>query len=376
MRVERAIDAFLDWRQVERDATPRSIDSYRRILWKLAADYPEVRVSELTTADLRSFLNRWRDASGSTRANVISVLHSFFQWAEIEEIIEVDPSRKIQRPRKRKPNIYRPSIDELRLLRGAAVAHERAAIVLMEGAGLRRSEVIGCTWADVDLVRGRVNVLRKGRNWQWVPLDPDVAAELREVKETLRPDADDHVFTVEVEQWTSQNERRRHRKDPKVPASDQALMRMVWRVCKRAGIRRLSPHQLRHGFANRFARESDRDIGALRGLMGHSRTDTTQQYLDEVGIDQLAEALERAAARRHAQASPDLTTLGSEISTSLERLEWRRRESNPRPRSHRQSVYKLRLPLNFARRPVGSRPTAGLAILWCRASGDWLSLGA
>ena len=41
-----------------------------------------------------------------------------------------------------------------------------------------------------------------------------------------------------------------------------------------------------------------------------------------------------------------------------------------------QNVYKLRLPLNFARRPVGSRPTAGLAILCCRAPGDWLSLGA
>ena len=41
-----------------------------------------------------------------------------------------------------------------------------------------------------------------------------------------------------------------------------------------------------------------------------------------------------------------------------------------------QSVYKLRLLFGFARRPVGSRPTAGLAILWCRASGDWLSLGA
>ena len=49
---------------------------------------------------------------------------------------------------------------------------------------------------------------------------------------------------------------------------------------------------------------------------------------------------------------------------------WRRRESNPRPRSHRQSVYKLRLPLRFARRPVCSRPTAGLVILRCRASGD------
>ena len=41
-----------------------------------------------------------------------------------------------------------------------------------------------------------------------------------------------------------------------------------------------------------------------------------------------------------------------------------------------QSVYKLRLLLRFARRPVSSRPTVGLAILRCRASGDWLSVGA
>ncbi len=41
MRIERAIDAFLDWRQLERDATPRSLDSYQRILWKLARDFPE-----------------------------------------------------------------------------------------------------------------------------------------------------------------------------------------------------------------------------------------------------------------------------------------------------------------------------------------------
>src|ERR687886_159897 len=41
-----------------------------------------------------------------------------------------------------------------------------------------------------------------------------------------------------------------------------------------------------------------------------------------------------------------------------------------------QSVYKLRQPLAFARRPVGCRPTDGLAILQCRVSGDWLSLRA
>ena len=40
------------------------------------------------------------------------------------------------------------------------------------------------------------------------------------------------------------------------------------------------------------------------------------------------------------------------------------------------SVYKLRSRFSFARRPVGDRPTAGLALLKCRASDDWLSFGA
>jgi len=69
--------------------------------------------------------------------------------------------------------------------------------------------------------------------------------------------------------------------------------------------------------------------------MGHSRPDTTQQYTDEVELDELADALGRAAEVRLSQASPDLTTLVQEVSDELETLRWRRRESNPRPRPHR-----------------------------------------
>jgi integrase/recombinase XerD len=296
------------------------VDSYRRILWKLASDFPEARVDELTTADLRSFLGRWRDRSASTRSNVISVLHSFFRWAEAEDIIDHDPSHKIRRPPKRKPDVYRPSIDELARVRAATLPHERPAILLMEGAGLRRSEVVGCRWADLDLVRGRARVHRKGQHWHWLPLDPDVVDELRSLFRSLQPELDDHVVTVEVELWVSQYERVRHQKDPKRPASAQALMRMVWRVCNRAGVRSLSPHQLRHGFANRFLRESGRDFVALQGLMGHSRPDTTQAYTDEVELDELAEALDRAAASRHTQASPELTTLEGEVSMAWKPL--------------------------------------------------------
>jgi len=151
-----------------------------------------------------------------------------------------------------------------------------------------------------------------------LPIDPDVLTELRLSFRAIEPELDDHVFTVEVEQWVSHNKRMRRRKDPKKPASDQALMRMVWRVCERAGVRLLSPHQLRHGFANRFLRESGRDVVALQALMGHRHPDTTQRYTDEVRLDELADALARAAESRDAQASPDPATLEAELTGELE----------------------------------------------------------
>jgi integrase len=210
MRLGKAVDLFLDWRSLERDASDRSNESYGRILWKLAERDPEASL------------------------------------------------------------------------------------------------------ADYEGKRGTV-LLRE-------------------------PELDDYVFTVEVEQWISSTERRRRRLDPKERRSSQALGRMVKRVCGRAGIPEYSPHPLRHGFGNRFLRESNKDLATLQALYGHSRPDTTQSYTDELSLDEQAEALRKAVERRRAQASPHQTTPEHKPSSSLETEEWRRRESNPRPRSHRAEL--------------------------------------
>ena len=162
----------------------------------------------------------------------------------------------------------------------------------------------------------------------------------------------------------SQFKRERRRKDPKKKRSGQALWRLVKRVSARAAVASLSPHPLRHGFANRFLRESERDVFALQGLMGHSQLETTRTYLDEIGIDDLADALARAAASRESRASTDVETERVEAPEGLEDQKWRRRESNPRPRSYRTNVYERSPRLDLARRPEADALPAGQPILW------------
>jgi integrase len=59
---------------------------------------------------------------------------------------------------------------------------------------LRRAELIGCRWGDLDLFRGRARIQRKGQHWHWLPLDREVVTELRSSFRQLQPELDDHVF--------------------------------------------------------------------------------------------------------------------------------------------------------------------------------------
>ncbi len=161
------------------------------------------------------------DLSAATRSNVISVLHSFFAWAEAEDIIESDPSRE-DPPASEAETGHLPA--ELSMNCGRCGQQRSGTrgppILLMEGAGLRRSEVVACRWADLDLVRGARMCSGKAATGNGCRLTPTSLAELRDLCfGALQPELDDHVFTVEVEQWVSQDERVRRQKDPKQPAS-------------------------------------------------------------------------------------------------------------------------------------------------------------
>ena len=337
MRVERAIDAFLDWRRLERDATPRSVDSYWRILVKLAEEYPEARLESLTTErppPLPQKVAR-NECVDSFERHLCPPFVLFMGGGGGSHRRQIRRARSAGHRNESRTSIAQASMSWSRVRR-AALAHERPAILLMEGAGLRRSEVLGCRWADLGLVRGRARVHRKGLHWHWLPLDRMWWWDSVESFRSLQPELDDHVFTVEVEQWVSQYERVRGSKDPKAPASDtgadaNGLASVQASRCSSSSRLISFGTASRTGSCVRAAATSPRCRPD-----SVTRASTRRSYTRRTSSSTSSRTrCESAHNARDAQASPDLATLETEVASGLETLEWRRRESNPRPSSHR-----------------------------------------
>lgn len=324
MRLARAIDKYLDWRHLERDSPASSIETYWRTLRRLRDDWPNAAVHEFDGRDglakvRLTYGRHWGHTSATTRANVVSHLHSFFSYLEQEDLIDDDQVRKLRRPPVRRPDLQRPRDEELMKLRNTATVWEKPAILLLEGCGLRASEVCRARWSDVDLEHNRLRVLRKGQKRQTLPLLPDVAAELAACKAALSPEPHWHLFTVLSKRWIGHEHKAETIRNPDEEAPRNSLWNMVDRLCVRAEVRHLGPHRLRHGFATRL-REQGVALDVIQMLLGHARSDTTQRYMDELQADQVERELREALPGLYEKGEAEMvgnghgSTVGEEYS--------------------------------------------------------------
>jgi site-specific recombinase XerD len=152
-----------------------------------------------------------------------------------------------------------------------ADAYERARAAAMIGlalyAGLRRSEILRLTFADVNLDDGWIRVVRgKGRGGgkdRTTYAAPELAALLRTYLEERRRR---HFASVEF--FTSR--RGGH------GVSERTFKRIVERVRATAGIH-FSLHRLRHSFVTMLLRRNV-PIHVVRELAGHRDIKTTERY--------------------------------------------------------------------------------------------------
>ena len=165
------------------------------------------------------------------------------------------------------------SRDPLRRERAAASRHDGNIILVAAFTGLRRGEVISLRWRDVDFEASSIHVREsvsagkdstpKGRRSRTVTMAPQVAAVLAR----LAPDDSRHSREL-VFPGTR----------PGCKLDPDALSGRFSAARKRAGLRPLTFHDLRHTFASLLARAGE-PVTVIQAEAGHADLRTTERYM-------------------------------------------------------------------------------------------------
>ena len=273
----RAFDEYLDHLRVERRLAANSVEGYARDLARLAAFAARsgTRVPDLSRPQLEEFVRALLSDGLSPRsvARSVASLRGLYRYLQREGQLAASPADDLRaaRPWPSLPKYLAP--DEVDCLlaqpdtstpRGL---RDRALIEVLYATGLRVSELVGLSAADVNLSAGYLTCTGKGSKQRLVPVGDEAAAWIRRYTSEGRPALARGPSTSRLF----------------VNARGGPLSRVgCWKVLKgyvrTAGLRPdVSPHVLRHSFATHLL-ERGADLRAIQMMLGHADLSTTQIY--------------------------------------------------------------------------------------------------
>jgi integrase/recombinase XerC len=279
MRLSALFGEFSQYLRVEKEAAPRSIETYR---WCFG-DFEQfarnevggtVLISHFTAELCRAYqydLSR-RGLSTSTIRLRLATLGSFGKWAVRRERLDKNPLDLLTRPQRkaRLPRVPRWTTIE-QIIGQAADRREKAILALMAYGGLRRSEVVGLNVGDFAGDFGLTRVKGKGGDEDSVTL-PRVAREIVDdyvTHERANAGESDPLFVVRYRtkggEWSEGR------------MSDHRIWKLVKVIGRRTGVRQLHPHAFRHGCGTELMRRS-RNLRAVQIHLRHTDIQTTTRY--------------------------------------------------------------------------------------------------
>ena len=168
--------------------------------------------------------------------------------------------------------------DEESRLMAALPEDYRAVVAFALATGLRRENVVGLTWAEVDLAAGvietRIKSARPGRKLHRLPLGRAALAILS----TRAGHDETRVFTYAAARTTKGARKgEARRKGMRYPVTVAGLRAALTRAAAAAGLRDFTFHDTRHTAATRLLQATGNLRLAQRAL-GHSSIATTARY--------------------------------------------------------------------------------------------------
>ena len=285
-------DACAEWlRYMEHDLDrkPSTLVEYRSsVRAHLVPAFGSLRLEDVTTEHVEAWKATLR-VSNRTKVKLLTVLNGVFVRARRAYKLGHNPVADVEKPRQRRSlaiEVFSPE-EVMALVRAAGPEQDGAIFLTAAFTGLRRGELIALHWRDVDFAGQAVRVRAsfaggqlttpKSGKVRSVPMAPDVAKALARLAERGEWTGDDDLVF------------------PGVGGSfldGRALSRRYAAATKRAELRPLRFHDLRHTFGTRMIGKAD--IRRVQEWMGHADVQTTMKYLHYVPREQDAQLVAEA----------------------------------------------------------------------------------
>ena len=231
-------------------------------------------LKEVTITEMRAWMahERERGISARSLARSLSAVKSFYRWLAEREGFDVTSvlatrSPKFHRklPRPLSEDAARAMIDtvEMQAHSDWIGARDVAVVTLLYGSGLRISEALGLTWADMPLPE-TLRIRGKGGKERLVPVIPAARAPVARYARLCPFACNPHEALFRGARGG--------------PLNARAIAKVMELSRQQLGLpATATPHAMRHSFATHLL-SAGGDLRTIQELLGHATLSTTQTY--------------------------------------------------------------------------------------------------
>ncbi|WP_105970400.1 tyrosine-type recombinase/integrase [Streptomyces geranii] len=290
-RLEDYLDAWLE-SVVKPTMRPKTYEQYELIVrLHLKPGLGQNYLKNLGVMTVQTFLNQQHENGASVRRvqMIRTVLSSALTRAMREELITRNVARLVVLPKWRRRKVDPWTVEEATRFLAVARGHRLyAAFVLALYYGMRRGEILGLRWQDIDFQRGTFNVeqqlqrvgtelligpVKTDTSRRGLPLVEELVQALRGIER--KPSDHDLVFTSTVG----------------TPLEPRNFVRLFWRLREQAGLREIVFHYLRHTQAT-MLEHFGVPVRTAQIILGHSSPSVTQQVYQHGNMELKQKAIE------------------------------------------------------------------------------------
>ena len=232
-----------------------------------------------------------RQVSGNSLRRYRTALAAFYRWAHEQELISTDlrpvlkalelPCRRVRLGR------WLTDTEASRLIEACDTSprgvRDRALLSTALLTGLRAAELVGLTWGNVDLQRGRIQFVGKGRKLAEVAIPAQASHALEAWHDQGEPwrrgtwRGPDPVLCASSYIGGLRGSTKEYRFDWTARASTALVRSVLTYRAHQAGLGHVAPHDLRRSFAG-FLDDRGADLRTIQTALRHGSPDTTVRH--------------------------------------------------------------------------------------------------